>query len=99
MKASCHCGAWWVQRGNQTGHCGGCHKTFSSLAAFDAHRRDGYCLTADAMLSAVRKSGEPLFVRQTGGGHSSDGMLWALARTEKQQAALAALKQKRKKEA
>ena len=31
------CGKKWLQRGNRTGHCGGCHETFEGLALFDAH--------------------------------------------------------------
>lgn len=37
----CRCGTRWHQRGDQTGHCSGCHLTFRSLRAFDLHRRDG----------------------------------------------------------
>lgn len=33
------CGKSWIQRGNRTGHCSGCHETFEGLAVFDAHRR------------------------------------------------------------
>jgi hypothetical protein len=33
------CGIRWTQVANQTGHCGGCHETFSSLKAFDLHQR------------------------------------------------------------
>ena len=33
------CGKGWKQRGNRTGHCGGCHETFEGLALFDAHQR------------------------------------------------------------
>jgi hypothetical protein len=32
------CGKSWTQVGNSTGHCGGCHETFSSLENFDAHQ-------------------------------------------------------------
>ncbi len=32
------CGKSWIQRGNRTGHCSGCHETFEGLAVFDAHR-------------------------------------------------------------
>lgn len=38
------CGKTWQQKGNRSGHCGGCHVTFCGIAAFDAHRRDGACL-------------------------------------------------------
>lgn len=33
------CGKTWIQRGNRSGHCSGCHATFEGIAAFDAHRR------------------------------------------------------------
>jgi hypothetical protein len=36
---ACRCGTRWRQVGNQTGHCGGCHRTFASLDAFDSHQR------------------------------------------------------------
>lgn len=32
------CGKQWTQIGNRTGHCSGCHETFSGLSAFDAHQ-------------------------------------------------------------
>lgn len=34
------CGAWWT--GNRTSHCGAenCHRTFSSITAFDRHQRN-----------------------------------------------------------
>lgn len=32
------CGKTWRQRGNRTGHCGGCHETFEGEGVFDAHR-------------------------------------------------------------
>jgi hypothetical protein len=37
------CGVKWTQISNRTGHCGGCHETFSSLRAFDLHQsmKDG----------------------------------------------------------
>lgn len=31
-------GCRWNQRGNQTGHCSQCHRTFDSLEAFDRHQ-------------------------------------------------------------
>ena len=36
------CGKWWT--GNDRSHCGACHLLFSSLSAFDRHRRAGQCL-------------------------------------------------------
>ena len=39
----CRCGARWA--GSTTAHCGAqCHKIFSGVTAFDAHRRNGVCL-------------------------------------------------------
>ncbi|MFD6883007.1 hypothetical protein [Rhodococcus sp. NPDC060084] len=37
------CNARWT--GFTTSHCDGCHHTFSSVTAFDAHRRAGTCRT------------------------------------------------------
>ena len=49
MKASCRCGAVWHQAGSETAHCGGCHRTFSSVSAFDRHRvsKDGVRVCLD----------------------------------------------------
>jgi len=33
-----HCGSWWT--GNRTSHCGNCHRTLSSITAFDRHQRN-----------------------------------------------------------
>jgi hypothetical protein len=39
----CKCGARWS--GGRTAHCpADCHKTFSGVTGFDAHRRNGQCL-------------------------------------------------------
>lgn len=35
------CGKWWT--GAERSHASCCHETFSSLSAFDAHRRGGQC--------------------------------------------------------
>lgn len=37
--ATCGCGARWHDN-HGAGHCAGCHRTFTSGAAFDAHRYD-----------------------------------------------------------
>jgi hypothetical protein len=37
------CGRWWT--GAERSHASCCHETFSSLSAFDAHRRGGHCNT------------------------------------------------------
>lgn len=49
MKASCRCGAVWHQAGSETAHCGGCHRTFNSVSAFDRHRvhEDGVRVCVD----------------------------------------------------
>ncbi|MGH3382357.1 MAG: hypothetical protein ACRDP6_47275 [Actinoallomurus sp.] len=36
------CGARWS--GERRGHCGGCHRTFSSLSAFQRHRHGFQCV-------------------------------------------------------
>lgn len=35
------CGRWWT--GAERSHCGSCHETFSSLTAFERHRRGLRC--------------------------------------------------------
>lgn len=42
---SCQCGARWG--GANTAHCSavGCHLVFSGITAFDAHRRNGRCIS------------------------------------------------------
>lgn len=32
------CGQKWRQRGNETGHCSGCHRNFDGSVAFDHHQ-------------------------------------------------------------
>lgn len=69
----CRCGASWP--GTRISHCSSCHETFSSVSAFDAHRRKaksetskyvGRCLyPPDASLSLVAiraKAGKTLLV-------------------------------------
>jgi len=51
------CGAQWMQQGSETGHCCGCHRTFSAERAFEAHRRDGNCLDPATL---ERKNGAAL---------------------------------------
>lgn len=50
--ATCQCGAYWG--GSKTCHCARCHRTFTGLTAFDAHR-PGHCDVND--LVVVRQSG------------------------------------------
>lgn len=42
---TCRCKKRWS--GGQTPHCGSCHNTFSGVATFDRHRRDGKCRTPE----------------------------------------------------
>ena len=90
--ATCHCGARWQQIGNQTGHCGGCHETFASLGAFDAHFRGLSCVDPATM---VRSTGEALYVAEYGGPQVSNGIIWRLVPTPKQQAALDRLRDRK----
>lgn len=88
---TCRCGARWVQHGNRTGHCSTCHRTFTSLAAFDAHQRMldrapwQECVDP---ASQVHATGEPVFVRVPTGPRDSQPYHWHLAPSEKQRAAL-----------
>lgn len=90
--ATCHCGARWQQIGNQTGHCGGCHETFASLGAFDAHFRGLSCADPARL---TRKSGEPLYACDTPGPQDESGVIWRLLPTPKQQAALDRLRDRK----
>lgn len=87
---TCGCGAWWQQRGNATGHCAGCHRTFSSLRAFDAHQVGDHNKCTNPA-DRTRRSGEPLFVRQDWGACASQEV-WALKRTPQEMESLARLK-------
>jgi hypothetical protein len=59
---ACRCGTRWRQIGNKTGHCGGCHRTFSSLTTFDAHQtmRHGKNVCTDPA-ELLTEAGEPRF--------------------------------------
>jgi hypothetical protein len=59
---ACRCGTRWHQAGNKTGHCGGCHRTFSGTRTFDAHQtlRDGKNVCADPA-ALLDKAGEARF--------------------------------------
>ena len=37
MIASCGQGHRWIQRGDSTGHCSKCHRTFGGVTGFDMH--------------------------------------------------------------
>ena len=67
MRVATHrCGARWHQRGEQTCHCASCHRTFSSLSAFDWHRVvEGDDRVCRDPAPATRPSGEPLFELRT----------------------------------
>lgn len=46
LRNTCRCGARWS--GSRTAHCAGeCHRTFTGVTTFDAHRRNGRCLPPD----------------------------------------------------
>lgn len=49
-----HCDARWF--GRRTCHCGSCHRTFTGVGPFDAHRRQGICVdpTAAGLVDAGR---------------------------------------------
>lgn len=50
------CPGWW--QGERTSHCGTCHRTFSGVTAFDAHRRNGGCVDP-ATLGMAPLAGRP----------------------------------------
>lgn len=56
------CGKTWRQRGNTTGHCGGCHETFEGISLFDAHfaRPDGSTPVCRAPETMEHPRGYPL---------------------------------------
>lgn len=43
------CGKTWLQKGNKSGHCSGCHVTFYGSTTFDRHRRNGTCLDPNTL--------------------------------------------------
>lgn len=49
------CGEWWMGIG--AAHCGGCHRTFTSVSAFTTHRRKSECVNPETlgMVPADRK--------------------------------------------
>lgn len=49
------CGEWWT--GTGAAHCGGCHRTFTSVSGFTAHRKRGVCTNPESlgMVVADRK--------------------------------------------
>ena len=80
------CGQRWIQKGNQTGHCSACHRTFDSGQAFDLHQKvcavGVTCLDPAGM---VRTDGSPRFLARTGTAQGdSDTIYWRLAPTDAQ---------------
>ncbi|WP_405673171.1 hypothetical protein [Streptomyces sp. NBC_01530] len=47
------CRSWWT--GNERSHCGGCHLTYSSLTAFDRHRKGGTCQPPESVGLVARQ--------------------------------------------
>ncbi len=95
---TCACGTRWVQHGNRTGHCSGCHRTFTSGRAFDAHQRmldHAPWQTCLDPASVVTDTGEPVFARQTTGAGDSQPYHWSLAMTDRDRTALDRLKARR----
>ena len=69
------CGTRWTQRGNSTGHCAGCHRTFATSSLFDRHRtgpwEDRLCL--DPATEELGTPKRPLNVVQ-----DSEGVWWTV---------------------
>lgn len=43
------CTTTCIQPSPSQAHCGACHVTFGGVSGFDRHRRDGQCLTPEAI--------------------------------------------------
>lgn len=59
----CRCGAWWT--GLTAGHCTGCHRSFTSIAAFDRHRSGSHAADTRQCLdpaTVLTEKGEPALV-------------------------------------
>ena len=67
------CGHSWVQHGNMSGHCAGCHRTFYGENAFDRHlvhdRADGRPSHADPACVPAGKTGERFWCDHEGQWH------------------------------
>lgn len=62
MSGCARCARQWT--GHSTCHCGACHRTFTSLSAFDAHQtlvRDVSGVRCSDPAGMYRKSGKPVF--------------------------------------
>lgn len=71
----------WRQRGNLTGHCSGCCRTFDTLSAFDAHQAvvDGRVVCSDPA-TMTRSDGSPRYQSRT----DDVAEYWALVPTDAQ---------------
>lgn len=87
------CGQWWT--GTRTAHCGQCHRTLSSITAFDRHQRGKpgggvECLDpASVGLVPVEKPYGVLWACPSNGGgnpHARGGDGWVLATWEEDSA-------------
>ena len=70
--ASCACGARWVQHGNASGHCAGCHRTFYGVEAFDRHQHtgeDGRPVCSDPATAPPTKAGSVFWADHEGQWH------------------------------
>jgi hypothetical protein len=67
MTAGCNCGRTWT--GLSQAHCSGdasgngCHEHFSSVRAFDRHRKTGRCVHPSEV---TRPDGGPFYKAETG---------------------------------
>lgn len=84
MIASHSCGTSWHQRGDRTGHCSSCHRTFASLDAFDRHQRVDGRLTCLDPATLTRRDGSPLYEAH----HDGLTDVWSIRPTAAQRAAL-----------
>lgn len=54
------CSVVWHQAGNRTGHCSGCHRTFSGVDVFDRHfRHDANGPVCQDPATLTDRNGEP----------------------------------------
>ncbi|WP_420855008.1 hypothetical protein [Rhodococcus pseudokoreensis] len=67
MTTCTKCEATWG--GMHTCHCSGCHHTFSSLSAFDLHRRGDQCRTPSDAGLVLADRAYPCFTRPTDHEH------------------------------
>jgi hypothetical protein len=88
--ANCNCGVTFRTHGNKTGHCSGCHRTFTGIKAFDRHQTiDVGRVTCHDPASLYTEADPPdeLYARR-----EEDGVTyWTLAQTAEQAAHWASL--------